>query len=50
MICTLKRVSLTLLVSGPRMPPGGQRGGGPGREPLHEDDVGGEELCHGGGV
>ena len=32
------------------MPPGGQRGGGPGREPLHEDDVGGEELCHGGGV
>ena len=32
------------------MPPGGQRGGGPGRESLHEDHVGGEELCHGGGV
>ena len=44
MVCT------HLLVSGPRVPPGGQRGGGPGREPLHEDDVGGEELCHGGGV
>ena len=32
------------------MSPGGSRGGSPGPKLLHEDDVGGEELCHGGGV
>ena len=32
------------------MSPGGSRGGSPGREPVHEDNVGDEELRHGGGV